>query len=61
MKLNLELQRITIDCPADWGEDTVNLKAWLAERAEKDGRSLSNYIIRLLQAHRTEKEAQDES
>ena len=57
-QLNLELQRITIDCPNE-DEAVKPLKPWLAEQAEKDGRSLSNYIIRVLQAHRTEKEAQD--
>lgn len=57
MKLNLELRRITIDCPTYWGNEGVDLKTWLAEQAEKDGRSLSNFIIKILSDYRTERES----
>ena len=51
-QIKTELQRITFDCPP--GDD---LKAWLAVEAEKDNRSLSNYIYKILSDHRMERES----
>ena len=54
-KIKLGCQRITIDVPPEYPD----LKAWLVERANKDGRSLSNYIVRILEIYWTEREGED--